>query len=123
MHSPVIPSFQEIPMPNLQLPLSGDVTQAINPWNWFLRVAGSQFGIININLGKTSDPELEERILNDVGTYGRQLGQMGDALGVLLKHVKLDDLTPDEQRAIKAFEYQLEEIARIKTHHRARRVR
>jgi hypothetical protein len=123
MHSPVIPSFQEIPMPNLQLPLSGDVTQAINPWNWFLRAAVSQFGLININLGRTSDPELEERILNDVGTYGRQLGQMGDALGVLLKHVKLDDLTPDEQRAIKAFEYQLEEIARIKTHHRARRVR
>jgi hypothetical protein len=110
-------------MPNLQLPLSGDVTQAINPWNWFLRAAVSQFGLININLGRTSDPELEERILNDVGTYGRQLGQMGDALGVLLKHVKLDDLTPDEQRAIKAFEYQLEEIARIKTHHRARRVR
>ena len=110
-------------MPNLQLPLSGDVTQAINPWNWFLRVAGSQLGLININLGKTADPELEERILNDVGTYGRQLGQMGDALGVLLKHVKLDDLTPDEQRAIKAFEYQLEEIARIKTRHRARRVR
>jgi hypothetical protein len=123
MHSPVIPSFQEIPMPNLQLPLSGDVTQAINPWNWFLRAAVSQFGLININLGRTSDPELEERILNDVGTYGRQLGQMGDALAVLLKHVKLDDLTPDEQSAIRAFECQIDEIARVKARHRARRPR
>jgi hypothetical protein len=105
-------------MPNLQLPLSGDVAQAINPWSWFLRVVNSQFGFININLGKTADPQLEERILNDVGTYGRQLGQIGDALGVLLKHVKLDDLTAQERQALKAFEYQLDEIARIKARHR-----
>lgn len=110
-------------MPNLQLPLSGDVTQTINPWNWFLRAVGCQFGLININLGKTSDPELEERILNDVGTYGRQLGQIGDVVAVLLAHVRLDELKPDELRAIKAFQYQHEEIARIKSQHRRRRGR
>ena len=106
-------------MPNLQLPLSGDVTQTINPWNWFLRAVGNQFGLININLGKTSDPELEERILNDVGTYGRQLGQIGDALAVLLAHVRLDELSPDELRAIRAFQYQHAEIERIKIRHHA----
>lgn len=106
-------------MPNLQLPLSGDVTQTINPWNWFLRTVGNQFGLININLGKTSNPELEERILNDVGTYGRQLGQIGDALAVLLAHVRLDELSRDELRAIRAFQYQHAEIERIKIRHHA----
>ena len=101
-------------MPNLMLPLSGDVTQAINPWTWFVRSVGGQFGLININLGKSSDPVLEQQILDDVGTYGRQLGQIGDALAVLLRHVKLADLSPDEVQAIEAFQLQLAQIERLK---------
>ncbi|MDO9596393.1 MAG: hypothetical protein Q7J47_01610 [Azoarcus sp.] len=108
-------------MPNLQLPLSGDVTQTINPWTWFMRAVGNQFGLININLGKTSNPELEERILNEVGTYGRQLGQIGDALAVLLAHVRIDELSADELRAIRAFQYQHAEIERLKIRHHAER--
>ena len=61
-------------MPTFKLPLSGDVTQSINPWNWFWRSVGGQFGLININLGKSADPDLESQILEDVGSYGRQLG-------------------------------------------------
>lgn len=109
-------------MANLHLPLSGDVMQTINPWNWFLRAVGNQFGFININLGRTSHPDLEEQILNDVGTYGRQLGQIGDALAVLLAHVQLEELSEDELRAIKAFQYQHEEIKRIKSVYHSRRV-
>ncbi len=55
-----------------RLPLSGDVTQTMNPWNWFVNLFGNQFGLINIDLGKSSDPQLEEQILSDVGSYGRQ---------------------------------------------------
>jgi hypothetical protein len=106
-------------MPNLYLPLSGDVSQTINPWTWFLKAVGSQFGLININLGKSSDPELEQQILEEVGTYGRQLGQLGDALEVLINHVKLEDLKPQEQQAIAAFRYQLEGVARLKAKRRA----
>ena len=101
-------------MPNLMLPLSGDVTQAINPCTWFVKSVGGQFGMININLGKSSDPVLEQQILDDVGTYGRQLGQIGDALAVLLRHVKLADLSPDEVQAIEAFQLQLAQIERLK---------
>ncbi len=102
-------------MPNFRLPLSGDVTQAINPWTWFFRTVGSQFGLININLGKSSDPVLEEQILNDVGSYGRQIGQIGDALRALVDHVKLDGLKPEEERALKALRYQLDEVDRLKS--------
>jgi len=101
-------------MPNLMLPLSGDVTQSINPWTWFVKSVGGQFGLININMGKSADPVLEQQILDDVGTYGRQLGQIGDALAVLLKHVKLDALQPEELRALDAFQLQLAQIERLK---------
>ena len=101
-------------MSEFRLPLSGDVSQAINPWTWFFRSVGGQFGLININLGKSSDPVLEERILADVGTYGRQIGQIGDVLRVFMTHIKLDGLTAADRRALKALEYQLDEIDRLK---------
>ncbi len=101
-------------MPNVRLPLSGDVIQAINPWNWMLNSVGGQFGLVNINLGRSADPELEAQILEEVGSYGRQLGRIGDVLGVLLKHVRMDDLSDDEKKKIWAFEAQLAEVERLK---------
>ena len=101
-------------MPTFRLPLSGDVTQTINPWNWFMNLFGNQFGLINIDLGKSSDPQLEEQILSDVGSYGRQIGQIGDALQVLIRHVNLTGLSRDEQHALNALQFQLEEINRLK---------
>jgi hypothetical protein len=98
----------------LAMPLSGNVDQVIDPWTLMLRMAGNQFGLININLGKSSDPDLEKEILQDVGTYGKQLGQIGDALQVLIDHAKLDKLTPSEKRAISALQFQLQEIDRLK---------
>ena len=101
-------------MPTFRLPLSGDVTQTINPWNWFVNLFGNQFGLINIDLGKSSDPQLEEQILSDVGSYGRQIGQIGDALQVLIRHVNLTGLASDEQRSLSALQFQLDEINRLK---------
>jgi hypothetical protein len=101
-------------MPNFRLPLSGDVTQTINPWNWFFKPVDSQFGLININLGKSSDPALEQQILSDVGSYGRQIGQIGDAVRVLIKHGNLQNLDIEDRRAINALLFQLDEIDRLK---------
>ncbi len=105
-------------MPDFRLPFSGDVNQVINPWTWFFRAVGSQFGLININLGKSADPVLEQRILEDVGTYGRQLGQIGDALRVLLDHLELKDLKPADKSALTALRRQLDEIERLKAKRR-----
>ena len=98
----------------LAMPLSGNVNQVIDPWTFMLHMVGSQFGLININLGKSSDPDLEKEILQDVGTYGKQLGQLGDALRALIDHAKLDEFTAGEKRAINAAMYQLDEIDRLK---------
>lgn len=108
-------------MPDFRLPLSGDVVQSINPWNWFVRTVGGQFGLININLGRSTNPEMEARILDEVGSYGNQLGKIGDALGVLLAHVDRSKLTEDEADKIREFEAQLAEVCRVKSRVDARR--
>ncbi|HEY0267070.1 MAG TPA: hypothetical protein VGC16_09980, partial [Rhizomicrobium sp.] len=69
--------------------------QAINPWTFYQQ--GAQFGLVNIDLGQTERPDIEQAVLDRVGSYGRQLGHIGEALEVLLAHVKLDDLTQAEQ--------------------------
>lgn len=71
-------------MPVFRLPLSGNVTQTINPWTWFFNPVGSQVGLVNIELGQSSNPAVEEEILSDVASYGKQLGRIEDALLVLL---------------------------------------
>jgi hypothetical protein len=101
-------------MSEFRLPLSGNVNQTINPWTWMFSSVGSQFGLININMGKSSDPELEAQILDEVGTYGRQIGQLGDAIRVLLDHVKLGELTKVEKQAIDDVRLQLDQIDRLK---------
>ena len=107
-------------MPIFKLPLSGDVVQSINPFTAWMSPIGSQFGLININLGQSSEPKIEEEVLSDVGTYGRQLGRIGDALVVLLAHFRpAEPLTTEETEAISELKEMLDRIAKIKTkHHR-----
>jgi hypothetical protein len=58
-------------------------------------------GVININLGQSSAPDVEQEVLSDVGTYGRQIGRICDALIVLLAHFHpQSSLTSDETVAI-----------------------
>ena len=86
--------------------------QAINPWTFYQQ--GAQFGFINIDLGQTPHPEAEQAILDEVGSYGRQLGRIGDALEVLLKHVKLEDLSRAEQDALDILQGQLAAVRGVK---------
>jgi hypothetical protein len=100
-------------MPTFKLPLSGDVVQSINPFTAFM--TGGQFGLVNINLGQSSEPNVEQEVLTDVGTYGKQLGRIGDALIVLLAHFHPDEtLTAKEDDAIKALKKMLNDIANVK---------
>lgn len=86
--------------------------QAINPWTFYQQ--GSQIGFVNIDLGSTPAPETEQVILDEVGSYGRQIGRIGDALEVLLKHAPLENLSQEEQDALVVLKAQLAEIRQIK---------
>lgn len=97
-----------------KLPLSGDVVQWINPMTWFMN--GNS---VNVYLGESSSPEIEAEILDRVGTYGRQMGRLTDAVAVLLRHLPdRATLSDDERTAIGAFEDMAREIAAIKERHR-----
>lgn len=100
---------------SFQMPLSGDVTQ---PWSWAFGPTTTQLGLFNINLGRSGNPQIEQDVLDEVGSYGKQLGCIGDALAVLIKHVKLDELSPAEHDAITKLRFQLEAVEQIKAGHR-----
>jgi hypothetical protein len=105
-------------VPTFKLTLSGDVNQTISPWTAFLSPIGSQFGLVNINLGQSSAPPVEQDVLSDVGSYGKQLGRIGDALIVLLAHFHpRKPLTGDEMAAIDALKEMLNEVAKVKENH------
>ena len=105
-------------MPTFKMPLSGDVVQSISPWTAFFSPIGSQFGVININLGQSSAPEVEQDVLSDVGSYGKQLGRVGDALIVLLNHFHpTTPLTEEETAAIAALKDMLGKVADVKRRH------
>ena len=100
-------------MKNFQVSLAPDqLWQAINPWTFYQQ--GAQFGLINIDLGQTSRPDIEQAILDEVGSYGRQLGRIGDVLEILLAHVDLGQLNPREKDAIAVLQGQLAEIRQVK---------
>jgi hypothetical protein len=81
-------------------PLSGDVNQAINPWHWWFGSLSQQTGFININAVESGDPQLERRIIEDVASYGRQLGWIIEALEVLIGRVDGAGLGPLERGAL-----------------------
>jgi len=85
-------------MPDFRLPLSGNVTQSINPGTVLFKPWGNQVGLININLGRSANPSVEEEVLTDIASYGRQLGRVEGALVVLLKHFRpAEPLLPEDK--------------------------
>jgi len=98
-------------------PLSGGVSQTINPWQWIANVMGNKFSLFTVNLGRSSAPEVEADILDNVGSYGRQIGRIGEVLEVLVKRLPRDALSEDERAAVEDFSAQLREIRAIKDRH------
>jgi hypothetical protein len=110
------------PKPSLtKFPLSGDVLQTINPWTWWnsaVNQLGGQFGLININTMASGDPALEQNIVQNVASYGRQLGRVADVLNVLIATKgNLAQLTPAQQQQIDAFQQLTEQINAAKKDH------
>ncbi len=58
-------------MATLSLPLSGNVAPSILPCTWMFNPSGGQTGLIDIEMGQSSAPTVEEDVLK----RGRQLWQ------------------------------------------------
>ncbi len=87
------------------------LTQSINPWSWSF----GDFSLFTVNLGQSSDPAFEARVLEQVGSYGRQIGRLGEALAVLVRRADLSDLCDDDRKAIDDFLRQVDEVAQLKS--------
>ena len=79
--------------------------QVINPWTW---------NLFTINLGQSSDPVLETKILDEVGSYGRQIGQIGDVMKLLIPLIDQSKLNDDQKKAIWKLVEQLKAVDRLK---------
>jgi hypothetical protein len=104
--------------PSVNYPWSGPVNQTFDFMNSWFRAVGSQFGLVNITVGSTADPEMEKRILEGVGTYGRQLGRISDALRVLVDEAEQHGgLKEPQKKALTAFLHQVDQVDAIKAKH------
>jgi len=88
----------------------GDMPDTFKPqveWNWPLSGAVSvpiTMPGITINLGGSGNPPLEQDMLDHVGSYGRQIGWLCDALEVALKKMDGKPLDAADEKALKTFE-------------------
>ncbi|MCK1386145.1 hypothetical protein [Bradyrhizobium sp. 21] len=109
-------------MPVFKLPLSGDVVQSIYPS--FFSPTGGQFGLVNITVGQSSAPDVEKDVLSDVAGYGKQIGQIADALLAVIEHL---EARPDhafaDDKAIAAFKELMHSVATVKERHGRRACR
>jgi hypothetical protein len=102
-------------------PLSGDVSRSFLPWTWRTSAAG-QWRLVNINLGRTPDPERERRVLEKAGSYGLQLGRLSEALQAVIDAMpKTPDgtldrakLTDDQIAALVRFEELMTAVEKAK---------
>ncbi|MDZ4291941.1 MAG: hypothetical protein U1C47_08465 [Hydrogenophaga sp.] len=99
--------MQTVTMPLQLAPTS--LTQPILP-NW-------SFHLFNVNLGSSSNPAVEQAALEKVGSYGRQIGHIAEALELIVKKAKLlesQDLTQDEKDVLQVFLGDVSAIRQIK---------
>src|SRR5918993_1885025 len=102
------------PRNGIAFPLSGNVTQAINPWTWWFKFTGNQVGFINIYEMESSDSEQERKIVEEVASYGKQLGRIVEALSVVLRHESFSGLRPDDKLAIERFLDMADQVSALK---------
>lgn len=87
-------------------PLQGDVSLPWTLWNqWFP---------ITINSMASSDPAKETHIVQNVASYGKQLGRIVEVISVLLDEKKPAARSKNDQKVIDAFTELADEIAAAK---------
>jgi hypothetical protein len=102
-------------MPMFRMPLSGNVTQGFNFFTPFFSPSGGIYSLINVNMGRSSAPDIEAAILEDVGSYGRQLGKIGDALAIIIRKLEPElDLKGKDKDTIEDLKAMLRQIDEIK---------
>lgn len=98
----------------ISMPLSGDVLQTINPWTIWLKSWNQQLGFINITNVESGDYEMEKRIIEEVASYGRQLGWISEVLNLVRNRVDFGVLDKEQSESLEQFDKLIEDVKAIK---------
>lgn len=79
----------------------------------FSNLISGNYSLISVNLGRSSNPEVEDEILK-VASYGKQLGRIEDALELVIDHLLHGNALTERDDAIKAFRALLYDIGDAK---------
>lgn len=79
--------------------------------------AQSTYSLFTVNMGTTANPDVEREVQEVVGTYGRQIGHIQEALEVLLRHVPMSKLSPAEKETLKVLKRDISSVRQIKQKH------
>lgn len=88
-------------MENVYIPVSfapGNLNQPILP-NW-------SFNLLNVNLGASSNAAFEHSVLQNIGSYGKQIGHLAEALEVVIEKLRVldrKDLSREERDCLTVF--------------------
>lgn len=88
----------------------GSLTQPILP-NW-------SFNLFSVNLGATSNAKVEQQVLEQVGSYGKQIGHLAEALEVMIKRLRLlesKDLSQADRDALQVLLGDVAAVRKIKS--------
>ncbi|MFT3736654.1 MAG: hypothetical protein QM776_16830 [Rhodocyclaceae bacterium] len=78
------------------------------------------FNLFNVNLGTSTNAAVEQEVLQNVGSYGKQLGHLAEALELVIDKLQLLDsakLSQDEKDTLQVFLGDLSNIRKIKASH------
>jgi hypothetical protein len=102
-------------METVYLPLQlapSNLNQPILP-NW-------SFNLFNVNLGASSNAAVEQEALRTVGSYGKQIGHLAEALELIIGKLNLlesQDLSQSEKDILRIFIGDASAIRKIKESH------
>ncbi len=86
------------------------LSQPILP-NW-------SFNLFQVNLGATSNAKVEQAVLEKVGSYGKQIGRLAEALEVVIHQLHLldsADLSREDKDALQVFLGDVAAVRKIKS--------
>lgn len=100
-------------MSNFYMPIQlapTSLSQPILP-NW-------SFPLFQVNLGATSNAKVEQAALENVGSYGKQIGRLAEALEVVIHRLELldsADLSREDKDALQVFLGDVAAVRKIKS--------
>ena len=81
----------------------------------FQNSGNPQIGFINISAAASAKPDVEKYVIENVATYGRQLGRISDVLDFALKQLGADKWKDEQADALNDFRTMKVEIDAVKS--------